>query len=46
MADLVAAISGGKEFDRGVAAEAVLCHLADEFGTIMDAARFFRMDVN
>ncbi|MGF6646684.1 hypothetical protein P3T24_003999 [Paraburkholderia sp. GAS33] len=45
MADLIAAISDGKEFDRGVAAEAVLCHLVDEFGSVMEASRFFRMDV-
>lgn len=44
MADLIAAISGGKEFDRGVAAEAVLCHLVDEFGSVLEASRFFRMD--
>ncbi|WP_310699399.1 TniQ family protein [Paraburkholderia sp. USG1] len=46
MAGLVAAISGGKKFDRSVAAEAVLCHLADDFGSVLAASRFFRMDVN
>lgn len=46
MAGLVAAISDGREFDRGVAAEAVLCHLVDEFGSVLEASRFFRMDVN
>ncbi|MGF6867711.1 hypothetical protein P3T19_004687 [Paraburkholderia sp. GAS205] len=46
MAELVEAVSGGKEFDRGVTAEAVLCHLAEEFGSVLEASRFFRMDVN
>jgi hypothetical protein len=46
IAVLVAAASGGKEFDRSVAAEAALSLLVDEFGSLLQAARFFRMNVN
>ncbi|WP_244106596.1 hypothetical protein [Paraburkholderia phenazinium] len=46
MADLVAAASSGKKFDQFVAVDAALSLLKDEFGSVLEASRYFRIDVN
>lgn len=46
IADLVAAASSGKEFDRFVAVDAALSLLKDEFGSVLEASRYLRMNVN